>query len=383
MRLRVVLGLLLGAAGLAACRHSVPAPDAPPPRVDGSHLSFEPKSPQLGALHVEAPREERPPAVSVNGRLAWDETATVRIFSPFSGRVTQIVAEPGDRVERGSVLAQIASSDYGQAEAEARKAASDLQLAEHTITRVRDLYEHGAAARKDLEAAEAEQSRASAEAQWTSARLRAYGEAGRSADGSFALRSPVSGVVVERNLSPGQDVRTDQMLAGTAQVAAPLFTITDPTHLWVMLDVSEHDGGRLHPGDAIQVHLHLDPSQTLSGRLELVSASLDPVTRTLKARGSLANPDGSLRAEMLVNVDVEAAGEAPVPQVPTTAVLLQGDKHVVFLEQAPGSFERREIAVGPERDGWLAVSAGVEPGSRVVTQGALLLEKIYQDGLGS
>jgi cobalt-zinc-cadmium efflux system membrane fusion protein len=370
-------------APLGACHRGVPEAALSPPRVDGSRVRFEPKSPQLGALRVEAPREERPPAVSVNGRLAWDETSTVRIFSPFSGRVTQLEVEPGAHVERGAVLARIASSDYGQAEAEARKATSDLQLSEHTLTRVRDLYEHGAAARKDLEAAEAEHARANAEAQWTSARLAAYGEAGRSADGSFALRSPVAGVVVERNLSPGQDVRSDQMLAGTAQLAAPLFTITDPTHLWVMLDVSEHDAARLHTGDEFQVHLHLDPGRTLPGRLELVNESLDPVTRTVKARGTLANPDRSLRAEMLVNVEIEATNEPPVPQVPTAAVLLQGDKHVVFLEEAPGSFERREVAVGAERDGWLALSSGLEHGSRVVTQGALLLEKIYQDGLGS
>ena len=368
---------------LAGCHRAAPSVDAAGPSVDGTHVRIPPQSPQLAALDVGEPREARPAALRLNGRLAWDENATVRVYSPFAGRVTRIEVEPGQRVEAGTVLARIASSDYGEAEADARKSASELRLAERTLTRVRDLFEHGAAARKDLDAAEADQARARSEAQRAAARLAAYGAEGTSIDGSFALRAPIAGVVVERNLGPGQEVRADQILAGTPQLAAPLVTITDPTRLWVLLDVSEHDAAQLRVGDPLGVRLHLDPSPTVSGRVEAVSEFLDPTTRTVKVRGAVANPERRLRAEMLVTVEVEAADAAVVPEVPATAVFLRGDKHFVYVEQEPGSFERREVAIGPEQGGWLPVLGGLDPKQRVVTEGAILLEKIYQDAAGS
>src|SRR5215468_2189499 len=230
--------LVLAALLAAGCRNG-PAAEPPEPSVAGTRVSFPPKSPQLEALRATPPREAQPPGLVLNGRLAWDESSTVRVYSPFGGRVTQVTVEPGQRVERGDVLARIASAEFGEAEADARKTASDLRLAERTLVRVRDLNEHGAAAKKDLEAAEADQARAHAESERANARLAAYGESSPTVDGSFALRTPIAGVVVERNLSPGQEVRADQFLAGSPQLAAPLFTVTDPTRLWALFDVSE------------------------------------------------------------------------------------------------------------------------------------------------
>ena len=380
---RAVVALACAAALSAGCRRGDSAPEVPEPKVEGAHVRIAPQSPQLGALGTETPHEALPTALRLNGRLAWNENATVRVYSAFAGRVTEVDVQPGQRVERGTVLARVASSDYGEAEADAHKASSDLRLAERTLARVRDLFEHGASARKDLDAAEADFARARSESQRTAARLQAFGDRGESIDGSYALRAPLEGIVVERNLSPGQEVRPDQILAGTPQLAAPLFTITDPTQLWVLLDVSEHDAPHLRPGTPFAVRLHLDPAQSVSGRVESVSEFLDPTTRTLKVRGSLANPDRKLRAEMLVSVDLEPDDESPVPEVPVGAVFLKGDKHYLYVEDEPGSFERREVAVGAEHDGWLPVLSGIDPRHRVVTQGAILLEKIYQDNTAS
>ena len=304
---------------------------------------------------------------------------SVRVYSPFGGRVTDVIAQPGQRVEAGAVLARIASSDYARAESDAHKAASKLRLAERTLARVRDLQEHGAAALKELEAAEAEHAAAKSEDQRARARLATYGNPGDAVDGSFALRAPIAGVVVERSLSPGQEVRNDQIMAGTPQLAAPLFTITDPKRLWVVIDASEHDAQQLHPGDPFSVLLHLDHGVARAGRIEMVSDFLDPVSRTVRARGSVDNPDPTLRAEMLVTVDVAPANAAPVPEVPVAAVLLEGDRHYLYVAGAPGQFERREVGLGTQDGDWLPVVSGLAGGSRVVSEGAILLEKIYQD----
>jgi multidrug efflux pump subunit AcrA (membrane-fusion protein) len=136
---RRAAALLLASVFVGACHRAATEAEAPEPRVEGARVRFPSDSPELGALQVGAPRETQTPTLGVNGRLAWDENETVRVYSPFGGRVTQIVAEPGQVVAKGDVLARLASSDFGQAEADAKKAASDLRLAERTLVRERDL----------------------------------------------------------------------------------------------------------------------------------------------------------------------------------------------------------------------------------------------------
>src|SRR5262249_43452162 len=262
---------LLTAAVLVACRAPSPAGADLEPSVKGANVLIPLDSPQNKVLAIHEAREARPAPLHLNGRLAWDENVSVRMYSAFSGRVTEVLAQPGQRVASGAILARIASSEYAKAESDAHKAASKLRLAERTLARVRDLEEHGAAAMKELEVAEAERAAAASEDQRARAGLAAYGDPGNAVDGSFALRAPIAGVVVERNLSPGQEVRNDQIMAGTPQLAAPLFTITDPSRLWVLIDASEHDASQLQPGDPFSVQLYLDHGAARAGRIETVS----------------------------------------------------------------------------------------------------------------
>ena len=216
------------------------------------------------------------------------------------------------------------------------------------------------------------------------ARLTAYGEKeGAAVNGSFALRAPIDGEVVERNLTPGQEVRPDQILAGTPALTAPLFTITDPTRLWVVLDVSEHDAPELRAGEPCVIRAHMQEDGAFPGSIATVSESLDPTTRTVKARATVANTDRRLRAEMLVTVEIAADDSKTVQEVPARAVFLDGEKHYVFVAQGNGRFERKAVEIGAERGGRLQIRDGLVDGATVVTDGALLLEKIYRDGAGS
>src|SRR5207302_1597659 len=135
-------------------------------------------------------------------------------------------------VTRGAPLAEIQSAEFGQAQAEARKAASDFRRAQRNLDRVRDLFEHGAAPRKDFDSAEADFASAQAEKDRAEARLAIYGATAISGDHGFLLPSPLDGVLVEKNVNPGQEVRPDQMLANTPQFTAALFVVTDPSRLW-------------------------------------------------------------------------------------------------------------------------------------------------------
>jgi cobalt-zinc-cadmium efflux system membrane fusion protein len=304
----------------------------------------------------------------------WNEDATARVFSPFAGIVRKLFVEVNQPVSKGAPLTEIQSPDFGQALADARKAESDFRRADRNLNRLRSLAEHGAAPRKDLESAEADYESTQAEKERATARLAIYGATSASTDRDFLLPSPLAGIVVEKNLNPGQEVRPDQMLANTAQFTAPLFVVTDPSRLWIQVDATDLDLPQLRPGSEFTFTSRAFPGMTFTGQVAVVSESVDPITRTIKVRGTVDNSQHLLKAEMFVNVSLPSHAPSGV-SVPTRAVYLKGDKHYVFIEDQPGQFSRQEVQIGPEQDGKILVVAGLQSGQRVVSEGCLLLER--------
>jgi cobalt-zinc-cadmium efflux system membrane fusion protein len=369
----ILLSSLLTLMG-SCVRHTGPQISHEPHRT-GDRISFPEGAPQLGALDVEWVTGQHPESARLFGRLAWDEDVTVRVFTPFAGRVRRVLVDVGQAVRRGAPLAEVESPDFGQAQSDARAAESARRLAESNLARLRELYDHGAVPLKDVDAAEAEATRAAAESARSRARLAVYGAGADSVDGVFVLRSPMAGTIVQRNVTPGQEIRPDQMLANAPQLCAPLFVTSDPTRLWIEIDARETELDGLRPGTSFSFETAALPGRRFGGRLDVVSESIDPVTHTVQARGTIANPDRTLKAEMFVTVETPRSPVAGV-SLPASAVFLKGERHYVFVEERPGTFVRRAVDVSDESDSRVLVSAGVQRGERVVTEGCVLLEQL-------
>jgi cobalt-zinc-cadmium efflux system membrane fusion protein len=330
-------------------------------------------SAQTSAIDVEAATPRITNTTQMTGRLVWDDDVTVRVYSPVDGRVTALPVGLGQHVAAGDTLARIDSPEYGQAQADASKAMADWVLAERNLERLKTLFAHGAAPRKDLEAAENAQASALSEKQRAVTRLALYGGQEGAVDQRFTLKAPITGVVVEKNINPGQEIRPDAILGNVPGAYQPLFVITDPTRLWVLLDVTELDMTRLRPGQAIVLRTPAYPDKSFAGMVEVVGDALDPTTRTVKVRGRVPNPDRLLKAEMYVTAEIQS-DDATGVDIPASAVFIRGSQPFVFVEQSPGRYARRQIRLGPEHDGQIAVLAGVGAGQRVVTEGCLLLQ---------
>jgi cobalt-zinc-cadmium efflux system membrane fusion protein len=367
---------------MTGCHKREVASDPPGVRVENDHVLVATGAAEAGSISVEASKPPDASVLSLNGRIVWDDNATTRLFTPFAGRVVKIPVETGQCVKTGDPLALIASPDYGQAQADARRAATDLIQAEKTLARSRDLLSHGAAPEKDLQAAEAEMERARLEKQRTAERLALYGSSADSVDQAYVLKAPIPGIVVERNINPGAELRSDQMLANTPQLASPLFVITDPTRLWIQIDVPEREQGRVRPGQSFVIKSMSLLGQTFTGKVDFISDSLDPTTRTMKVRGSVANPQRLLKAEMFVKAEFVLEPESGA-EVSSRAVFLRGEKHYVMLEAKPGEYSRQEVTVGSERAGRLIITDGLKPGQRVVVNGVLLLDQILTQSSNS
>lgn len=372
----------IGCLFLAGCAKTAPESAAIAPSVAGNRVIFPANAPQRTSLTVATTEPHPKISRQVTGRLVWNEDLTVRIYAPIEGRVAAVIANLGDTVEKGAALARLDSPDFGQAQADVRKAAADFQLAERTLNRARDLFAHGAVARKDVESAEDAFVGAQSEQQRAAGRLARYeAVAGKEIDGYFVLRSPLPGTVVEKNINSGQELRPDLMLANAPQLLAPQFVVSDPRELWVLLDVSESDIGLLQPGQSLLIRSRAFPERTFQGKLTLIGQSLDPATRTIRARGNVDNAAQLLKAEMYVDVDivVPEANQTSVA-VASSAVFTKDDRHYVFVEAAPGSFERREVEPGAESAGRIVVLRGLAENERVLIEGSLLVEAVLEAG---
>jgi cobalt-zinc-cadmium efflux system membrane fusion protein len=359
---------------LAACGQQVEEAAAPKPRVENQTVSFPAGSPQLAALRVAGAAPRGDALLRLNGRLVWDEDHTARVFTPFAGKVLSIAARAGERVGAGQTLAVIAAPELGLAQAEARKAEQDRVLAQKNMARLLELGQAGVAPVKELQAAQAELARSETEVARTQARLKAYGEsavvAAQPVDQRYALRSPIAGVVVERNLNPGQELRPD------AAPPSGLFVVSDPARLWFVLDVAEADVGALRIGAEVRLAATALGEDRVSGRVTWIADQVDPQTRTVKVRGSVANPDRRLKAEMFVTAELRVPAARGLV-VPADAVYLRGEQYFVFRESGEGSFTRTPVRLGPATDRQQVVLEGLAAGDKVVVDGALLLDRLF------
>ena len=355
------------AAGLAACEHKTEVQADDGAKVSGETITFAAISPALKNIvtaKVDAPGDRQ---LTLPGRLVWDEDRTVRVFTPFAGRVSRVIANVGNRVAVGQVLAELQSPDFAVAQADARKAQSTLLVTRAGLARVKELAANGIAAGKDLLQSEADYANAEAEANRAQARLKLYGNT-QNIDQRFALVSPIAGTVVERNLNPGQELRPDQP-------GAPQFVVTDPSRLWVQLDAAETDLSSLKPGTPIVVMSNQYPDDTFAGELKQIADYIDPVSRTLKLRGSVSNADRRLKAEMFVNARI-ALSKSDYPNVPEKAVFLDGIRRFVFVKTGPQQFTRRAVKIGAEVGGMVPVLGGLKEGEEVATSGSLFLQQM-------
>lgn len=371
---RSALRLILLSAILGGCsKHPEESTPDAAVSVTGTSVTFA-ASPE--GIRTVAAEEGGNAALSLPGRLSWNEDRTVRVFSPFTGRVIRVMAAIGDTVQAGQPVAELASPDFGQAQTDARKAATDLALARQTLNRAQALNTAGVVAQKDLQQAQADVSRADAENARTQTRLRQVG-AGNGQN--FLLKAPIGGVVVDKSINPGQELRSDQS-------APPLFVITDPAQLWVWIDAPESEIAHLPAGSsrtALTITSAAYAGETFPASLVGSQDFIDPVSRTFKLRGVVDNPRRLLKAEMFVTASLplsSAATTATAKMIPTAALMLMGERRYVFVKAGENRYTRVEIQVLREEPDHATV-IGLPTGKAVVVEGNLYLLQYLQNAV--
>ena len=370
-------GSALAIAVLAYALLNQEAPRKPPtpqPIVQGQQLRFPAGHPQLALLGTTEAKAAESITLELPARLVWNEERTQRIYPAFAGRVLSLNADIGQSVSAGQVLATLASPEFGAAQADTAKAMADAQVAERALARHQTLFEADVISRKELDLTEADAMRARAELARAQARTRMYGSSTNNVNQQLGLAATVKGVVVERNLSAGQEVRPDQ--GGPGNQA--LFVVSDPSVLWIQIAARESDTASLKRGTKISLTLPNFPGQTFEAKISATGDFIDSNTRSIKVRAVIDNAQRLLKAEMLRTARIERKVGAGV-LVPASAVQLRGTEHWAYVQTEPGVFEPRRVKLGYEGLQEVLILDGVQANELVVKENSLLLAREFRN----
>jgi cobalt-zinc-cadmium efflux system membrane fusion protein len=343
------------AAKPAADPNQVTAPDSLLPQI------------KLAALGT-APISE---TLRVAGRIDFDEQRVARIGAPVTGRVVDLLANPGDSVRAGQALAQLHSVELGNAQLAYVKAAAQARLQGQAAERARLLFNSDVIGAAELQRRESEFAIAQAEQRAAADQLRVLGVSTSSLDtiaksGGINSVSPVvatlSGVVVERKVAKGQVV----------QPADALYTVADLSRVWVIAQVPEAESTQVKTGQQVQIEVPALGNGPLTGKLIYVGDTVNPETRTVMVRTELENPKRELKPAMLATMLIQARPQDRLV-LPSAAVVREDNADFVFISLGEKKFRLTSVKLGPEQNGRRVVESGLQAGEQVVIEGAFHL----------
>jgi cobalt-zinc-cadmium efflux system membrane fusion protein len=352
---------------------------------------YTPSAAEWASLTVE-PVTERPFRAEhvTEGKIAVDEDRSTPVFSPYAGRVTKLLARPGDSVTQGQPLFVIEAADTVQAQNDfvaaatgLNKAKSQLELAQIQDKRAKDLFEGKAVPLKDYQQTQAalisaQNDLRSAEIALEAARNRlrilgltdqaitAFQEKGI-INREVTIYAPIAGTVVQRKIGPGQYVN--------AGASDPVFVIGDLSTVWLTAFVRETESSNVAVGQEISFSVLAFPGRDITARINYVAAAIDPSIRRLLVRATVDNPGGSLKPEMFANVTIYSAGDHPAVGVPKQALIYEGDQVRVWVAHPDKTIELRQIKTGLANGDLVEVKGNLKPGEQIVTKGSLFIDR--------
>jgi len=389
MNRKVLIGTVAVAALLIAAfvffrSPAPPAAESAPAKVpDGVVTLSETAAREAGLVVAEVGTIMRRAQLDAPGVLALDERRTARIGSPVDGKVIEVFVQIGDRVGAGKELAHMISplvheawAAYRKATAEKRRAQSDLTLAVQADARATRLLADKAISEQEAQRARANRVAAEEALNIVSTEIRRAEEelehlgvtnkedpTGESGE-QIPVTSPLPGVVLEKLITEG----------GAVTPGAPLFVVSDLSSLWALAEIDETALPHVKTGAPVDVKVAAYPGESFPGTITWIADTVNPKTRRITVRCALANATGRLKPDMYATVLLGEGEPRAIVVVPSQAVQDIDGKPVVFVEAAKGRYVKREVTVGADVAGQIAITSGLKAGERAVTAGAFLLK---------
>lgn len=375
-RMPLALAFVALAASMSLCACSSRTSPAPSSDSDASVAKDVTLSKaQLQHIQIQTvKRSNFHNAVDTTGVVDFDNDQATAVLAPFSGPVTRLLVDVGDTVRKGQALATVDSPDFAAAIGAYRKAIAASRTARRLADLDKDMFAHQGISRREAEQAESDAVGAESDRDASKQALLALNvdaktiadvAAGRAVSRvTGTIRAPIDGTVVEKSITPGQLLQ-----AGST----PCFTVADLSRMWVKAQLYDSDVAAVRPGDVATVSATgLKP---LSGKVDNVSAIVDPDTRSVVARVVVDNPQGLLKKQMYVRVSIQSQQSSSGVLVPVSAVL-RNDENLpfVYVAQADGGFARHRVSLGNRVGDRYDIPSGLKAGERIVVDGAIFVQ---------
>jgi membrane fusion protein (multidrug efflux system) len=306
--------------------------------------------PGAGTLAADVPGviitrvQETPVADPIEALGTLTANESVSLTATVTETVNAIHFDDGDRVEKGQVLAEMTSREEHAQLEEARATVSEAQ---RQFQRIKSLEAEGTAAKALLDERQRD---------WETARARLNGIESRLAD--RLIKAPFAGVVGLRDLSVGALVQPGDLIT----------TLDDDSVMKLEFPVPETSLAALQPGLEIIARAGNFPDQQFSGVIKAIDSRIDPVTRSIRVRAMLPNPERVLKPGQLLQVTLLNRPRKAL-MIPEEALLPQGTQHFIYLVDGASKVVKREIRIGARRPGQVEVLEGLAIGDQVITHG--------------
>ena len=361
---------LLATIALTACGPEKPKAEGPAARPDPNLVTV---NADMARNFIVQPLQIQTveTAQEITGRIEANDQLVTRIGASVTGRVTEVLAEVGARVQAGQVLARVTSPELTQAQLAYLRANSTTALAQSALERAHQLIRADVIGTAELQRREAELAMARAEFRAAADQLHLLGVPAQMVERlretgqltPFAgISATRSGVVIERKVSQGQ----------VAQPGDPLFTVADLSTVWVVGALPEQAAASVQLGQSVEVVVSALGQRKFSGKVVFVSDTIQPETRTLTVRTEVDNASRELKPQMQATLRISGQ---PLQQlaVPQDAVVRENDRGHVFVQVALGQFRLTAVELGSASRGLRPVLKGPVQGTQVVVEGAFHL----------
>ena len=307
----------------------------------------------------------------IPGSIQVDEQRIARIGAPVTGRITDIDAVLGQQVKQGQTLATLNSTELAQNQLGYIKALQQIELHSKAVERARTLVDADVISKAELQRRESELSAAQAELSAAADQLQVLGMSTQSIaklSKTSAMHSlsnvtaRIAGTVISRKINLGQVV----------QPADELFVVANLSSVWAVAEVPEREVDLIEKGQEVDIEIPALDTKPIKGKLIYVGDVVNPETRTVTVRSELHNLQGKIKPDMLVSMLVQSKPISKL-SVPVQSIVREEDKDHVFVQIAPNKYRLREVAVGDDYHGMVAIVNGIEPGEIVVSEGAFHL----------
>lgn len=305
-------------------------------------------------------------SINLTGKVDFDEDHVIKVFPMVSGIAQDVKVILGDYVQAGQTLAVLRSSEMAGYSTDLITAETNVKVAKEGLDAAADMYKSGLLSSKDYLTAQStyEQAKASLlKAQ------RILSLNGGSTTGAMTIKAPISGFIVEKNLTNNTVVRPDN--------TSNLFTISDLKDVWITANVYESNIPFVKMGDSVTVTTLSYPDKVFYGKVDKIMNVLDPTNKVMKVRIVLSNPGYLLKPEMFANVTVlsktDVAGK--MLSVPSKAIIFDNSQYYVLVYKSNADISIRPVIVGSTAGDRTYIQGGLQEGEKVIATDALL---IYQ-----